>query len=164
MPFRLMILGPVSLQDWEQSMSRNFELLRKIGSRQQMFHTGVASQHMVNAPLFAPQTLAGPRGIERPPATSSASGLNTLPQTSLREQGAMPSNPKHEQIGHHSAYCDLCCECGLSMAANSIFCPNCGSFQGSIITEDPARSATELPQPTASFVRRIAVWLRVLRR
>ena len=145
-------------------MSRNFELLRNIGSRQQIFHTRVASQHVVQAPLFAPQTPPGPRGIERPPATSSASGLNTLPQTSLRERGAMPSNPKHEQIGHHLVSCDVCRECGLSILGNFIFCPNCGSFQGSIITEDPVRSATELSQRTPSFVRRIAVWLRVLRR
>ena len=36
-------------------MSRNFELLRKIGSKQ-IFHTRFALQHMVQAPLFAPQT------------------------------------------------------------------------------------------------------------
>jgi hypothetical protein len=145
-------------------MSRNYELLRNIGSGQQIFHTRVASQHMVQAPIFAPQTPPGPHGIERPTATRSASDLNTLPQTGLREQGAMPSNPKHEQIGHHLITCDLCRECGLSIPANFIFCSHCGSFQGSIITEDCVRSARESSQRTSSFVRQIAVWLRVLRR
>jgi hypothetical protein len=145
-------------------MSRNYELLRNIGSRHQIFHTRVASQHMVQAPLFAPNTPPGPHGIERPTATRSASGLNTLPQTGLGEQGAMPSNPKHEQIGHHLMSCDLCRDCGLSIPANFIFCSHCGSFQGSIITEDSVRSATESSQRTPSFVRRIALWLRVLRR
>ena len=141
-------------------MSRNFELLQKIGKEQEIFQTELDPQSVLQAPVAAQKPLSL-GGIKLGPASSSASGLNALPQAGQRNKVASQPNPKSEQL---VMSCDLCHECGLSVPENRLFCPKCGAFQGPIATDDHDSFMPQLPQRAPSFVGRLAVWLQVLRR